>query len=970
MKLDSEENASSKDPNIHIDMPSKLPSINNQENQVKQNQNSSSKKITEIKLNKEKSLSSLKLKITEHQEILSKESLPELHIFSEEQNTDQDNILYPNDFYSEESKKSQPKIIEGKGVININEIIGEETEQPISLQMIDDNSITLPMSKISAKSFGLITSYAANTYKGIVRDYNEDRVSININVTKPKNSNYTGQWPKITYFGIFDGHAGNKCAEFLRNNLLNFITNNHHFPTNIPNAIKHGFKKIDEEYLTKYAYVNNKLEDNSGSCGLILLLVNNKIYIANVGDSRCVGSFKNGKLRKDITLDHKPNSPLEKERITKSGGRIYQTQTPIDDDESYKDKILVGPYRVFPGKLSVSRTVGDAEGKLEVLGGNPHVLVPVPDIFTFDLEKDDVDFFIMGCDGIYDQLSSKEILNCAWMVLNNNLELYKKKLEGKNVVNNIFKGNYGNEMNMNNISGNIVDFILKASMIRKSFDNVTCLFISFKDFFHIVKKDIDNQVHKSKEFLLRNKSNIENINNNLIETEVISDKSNNQKSIKVEKEEDDLLYKNNDNIKRLKSPFLNGKKAIRINSLPKQAFTNINPILNSNKIKSEDDIVNLSTSHNKNMTVNNIITYNNNIILNSDNSNTNINNNLNNVRLKGNSFNEKIINNHHNINIINSPLIKGAINKNNNNNFLIKTSNQIFFTKMRITGINSKKNKKELSVNNQLNRINIDNNDEIQNRNSSYNKNIRPIIIENKNDVKDLSNKDKIILAMQNFNNNININKHITFKKLNEAEYNRAYGGNTKGIDINLSNNLKNNNHMNQDINMHNMKPLVLKTDKFQQQGNNINNINNNINIKNKNITGHKMNNKGIKFNNIIKVNTYGINNFNYKIKNLQNLNINLKNIKLKKLKTDEIKIRKPMPTLTGNVSVGKNNKIFEENNYVRQRRFITNDNVGRRSNLNEHKKYGSSNNNKIELGLTKKNPSEFDKILLLNNIK
>ena len=974
MKLDSEENASSKDPNIHVDRPSKLPSINNQENQVKQNQNSSSKKISEIKLNKEKSLSSLKLKITEHQEILSKESLSELHIFSEEQNTDQDNILYPNDFYSEESKKSQPKIIEGKGVININEIIGEETEQQINLQMIDNNSITLPMSKISAKSFGLIISYAANTYKGIVRDYNEDRVSININVTKPKNSNYTGQWPKITYFGIFDGHAGNKCAEFLRNNLLNFITNNHHFPTNIPNAIKHGFKKIDEEYLTKHAYINNKLEDNSGSCGLILLLVNNKIYIANVGDSRCVGSFKNGKLRKDITLDHKPNYPNEKERITKNGGRIYQTQTPIDDDESYKDKILVGPYRVFPGKLSVSRTVGDAEGKLEVLGGNPHVLIPVPDIFTFDLEKDDVDFFIMGCDGIYDQLNSKEILNCAWMVLNNNLELYKKKLEGKSFVNNIFKGNYGNDMNMNSTSGNIVDFILKASMIRKSFDNVTCLFISFKDFYNIVKKEIDNQLHKSKEFLLRNKSNIENINNNLIETEIISDKSNNQKSIKVERDEDDLFYKNNDNIKRLKSPFLNGKKAIRINSLPKQAFTNINPIIDSNKIKSENDIVNISTSHNKNMTVNNIITYNNNIILNSDNSNTNINNNLNNVRLKGNSFNEKMINNHHNINIINSPLIKGAINKNNNNNFLIKTSNQIFFTKMRITGINSKKNKKELSVNNQLNRINLDNNDENQNRNSSYNKNIRPIIIESKNDVKDLSNKDKIILAVPNFNNNININKHITFKKLNEAEYNRAYGGNTKGININLTNNLRNNNHMNQDINMHNMKPLVLKTEKFQQQGNNINNMNNNmnnnINIKTKNLTANKMNNKGIKFNNIIKVNTYGINNFNYKLKNLQNLNINLKNIKLKKLKTDEIKIRKPMPTLTGNVSVGKNNKIFEENNFVRQRRFITNDNVGRRSNLSEHKKYGSGNNNKIELGLTKKNPSEFDKMFLLNNIK
>ena len=237
--------------------------------------------------------------------------------------------------------------------------------------------------------------------------------------------------------------------------------------------------------------------------------------------------------------------------------------------------------------------------------------------------------------------------------------------------------------------------------------------------------------------------------------------------------------------------------------------------------------------------------------------------------------------------------------------------------------------------------------------------------MEGKND------KEKIILAVPNFNNNININKHITFKKMNEAEYNRAFG-NKKGIEINLSNNLRNNNHINQDLNMHNIKPLVLNTDKFQQNDNN--NINNKINITTKNIGKYKLNNtnsNGIKFNNIIKLNTHGIGaNYNYKLKNLQNMNINLKNIQLKKIKTDDIKIRKPMPTLTGNLGIENNNKILEENNYMKQRRFVTNDNVGRRSNLSEHKKYQNGVNNKMELSLTKKNTSEFDKILMLNNIK
>ena len=270
-------------------MPPKLPSINIQENQSKPSQNQSDID-SELKLNKEKSISSLKLKITEHQEIHSKENHLELPVSSEEQNIDNDNLLFPNDFYSEESKKSEPKTIEGKQVISINDIIGEETEQILSLEMIDDSSVTIPQSKISIKSYKYITSYAANTFKGIVRDYNEDRVSIVINLNKPKFCEYNEPWPKIAYFGVFDGHAGNKCADFLRNNLLSYITNNSYFPKDIPNAIKQGFKKVDEDYLNQHAFINNKLEDNSGSCGLILIIVNNIVYIANVGDSRCVGS--------------------------------------------------------------------------------------------------------------------------------------------------------------------------------------------------------------------------------------------------------------------------------------------------------------------------------------------------------------------------------------------------------------------------------------------------------------------------------------------------------------------------------------------------------------------------------------------------------------------------------------------------------------------------------------------------------
>lgn len=50
--------------------------------------------------------------------------------------------------------------------------------------------------KASQKKCGIIKSYAANTNQGIIRDYNEDRVSIILNILKPKNkANLEIEWP-------------------------------------------------------------------------------------------------------------------------------------------------------------------------------------------------------------------------------------------------------------------------------------------------------------------------------------------------------------------------------------------------------------------------------------------------------------------------------------------------------------------------------------------------------------------------------------------------------------------------------------------------------------------------------------------------------------------------------------------------------------------------------------------------------
>ena len=401
---------------------------------------------------------------------------PNISINANNININSSNIINNNFYINEKMNEIQ--------FITMNDIIGEKCDiKPDILNLFFTN---YEDSKVSKKKMGHIISYGVNTYQGIVRTYNEDRVSIIINMNKPKD--YTkGKWPKISFFGIYDGHGGEGCSEYLRDNLHKLICNNEYFPENVIEAIKLGISKAEEDFLNNHALSPNKeeIKDKSGSCALILLLVENNIYIVNVGDSRCLVSKHNGNEYKEVTKDHRPNSPNESIRIKNNGGSIYQSQTLLNNigNEFYNGKILIGPYRVLPGRLSVCRTIGDAESKIAKFGGIPGVIISEPDIFCYDLSKDDIDFFILGCDGIYDQMTNKEVLDCAWTLIKENEK--EEKIKEPN--------------DLHILSGKIVNYIIKSSLARKSFDNVTCLFVSFKDFYKksIIEKNFNFEIQKS-----------------------------------------------------------------------------------------------------------------------------------------------------------------------------------------------------------------------------------------------------------------------------------------------------------------------------------------------------------------------------------------------------------------------------------------------------------------------------------------
>ena len=59
---------------------------------------------------------------------------------------------------------------------------------------------------------------------------------------------------------------------------------------------------------------------DSGCTAVVALLRGRDLFVANAGDSRCV-VCREGKAV-DMSVDHKPEDELEKNRINKAGGRV------------------------------------------------------------------------------------------------------------------------------------------------------------------------------------------------------------------------------------------------------------------------------------------------------------------------------------------------------------------------------------------------------------------------------------------------------------------------------------------------------------------------------------------------------------------------------------------------------------------------------------------------------------------------
>eukprot|EP00828_Plagiopyla_frontata_P025855 TRINITY_DN3328_c0_g1_i2.p1 TRINITY_DN3328_c0_g1~~TRINITY_DN3328_c0_g1_i2.p1 ORF type:complete len:321 (-),score=56.27 TRINITY_DN3328_c0_g1_i2:82-1044(-) len=236
------------------------------------------------------------------------------------------------------------------------------------------------------------------------------------------------QDPDLHLFGVFDGHGGKEVADYCQENFEQVLKSDPLVKTDIIQALKNTFKKIDEvlEKIGKDSYYS------SGCTANVMFIQKDKIIIANVGDSRSILYQKTGKVIQ-LSEDHKPELPGELARIKKAGGEVFMGRVN--------------------GNLNLSRAVGDLEYKKnKSINYDEQLIISVPEITTRTISPDD-DFILMGCDGVYELLTNEQLAQKIKELMD---KKYKKEEIIEALLDEIIAPNTSNGSGCDNMSAIIV----------------------------------------------------------------------------------------------------------------------------------------------------------------------------------------------------------------------------------------------------------------------------------------------------------------------------------------------------------------------------------------------------------------------------------------------------------------------------------------------------------------------------------
>ncbi|XP_010269284.1 PREDICTED: probable protein phosphatase 2C 9 [Nelumbo nucifera] len=186
---------------------------------------------------------------------------------------------------------------------------------------------------------------------------------------------------ELGLFAIYDGHLGDSVPAYLQKHLFANILKEEEFWTDPSRSISKAYERTDEAILSHSPDLGR-----GGSTAVTAILINGqKLWIANVGDSRAV--LSRGGQAIQMSTDHEPNT--ERGSIEDRGGFVSN---------------MPGDVPRVNGQLAVSRAFGDKSLKSHLRSD--------PDIQNADIDSD-TDLLILASDGLWKVVANQEAVDIA-----------------------------------------------------------------------------------------------------------------------------------------------------------------------------------------------------------------------------------------------------------------------------------------------------------------------------------------------------------------------------------------------------------------------------------------------------------------------------------------------------------------------------------------------------------------------------
>ncbi|EST09282.1 Protein phosphatase 2C (PP2C)-like domain protein [Kalmanozyma brasiliensis GHG001] len=209
------------------------------------------------------------------------------------------------------------------------------------------------------------------------------------------------------FFGVFDGHGGSSVAQYTGRSLHSVLTGEESFKQGkYTDALEKAFINVDEDLKKDPNYTN----DPSGCTAVTAFIKTTandpkrveKVFVANAGDSRCV--LSRGGAVMEMSTDHKPTLDSERQRIENAGGYVSWGRVN--------------------GNLALSRAIGDFEFKRSFeLPVEQQIVTAFPEVLEKDIVESEDEFLVLACDGIWDCLSSQDVVDIVRRSVANGKEL-------------------------------------------------------------------------------------------------------------------------------------------------------------------------------------------------------------------------------------------------------------------------------------------------------------------------------------------------------------------------------------------------------------------------------------------------------------------------------------------------------------------------------------------------------------------